>query len=91
MHHSDAGRVESKEHKRDPKLREMCQLEDLALLDFDEDHVLSSILPELVYHRSVAQANIQHAAQVYKQQYDVKNHVHPHTFAVGDRAWVRTS
>ena len=91
MHHSDSGRMESKEHNRDPKLGKVCQLEDPALLDFDEDHVLASILPELVYHQSVAQANIQHAAQVYKQQYDAKNHVRPHTFAVGDRVWVRTS
>ncbi len=83
--------VEPKEHKRDPRLGEFCHMEDPALLDFDEDHVLASILPELVYHRSVAKANIQHAAQIYKQRYDAKNRVRPHTFSVGDQVWVRTS
>ena len=91
MHCSDASRVESKKHKRDPRLGELCQLEDPALLDFDEDHVLASILPELVYHRTLAQANIQHAAKLYKQRYDAKNHVCQHTFEVGDQVWVRTS
>ncbi len=66
VRHSDASRMEPKEHKQDPKLGEMCYLQDPALLDFDEDHVLASILPESVYHRSMAQANIQNAAQVYK-------------------------
>ncbi len=66
MCHSDAGRVESKEHKRDPRLGELRQLEDPALLNFDEDHVLASILPELVYHQTVAQANIQHVIQIFK-------------------------
>ena len=66
-------------------------MEDPALLDFDEDHILASILPELVYHRSVAKANIQHAAQLYKQRYDARNRVRPHTFSVGDQVWVRTS
>ena len=67
MRCSDASRAESKEHKWDPRLGELCHLEDPALLDFDENHILESILPELVYHQSVAQANIQHAAQAYKQ------------------------
>ncbi len=83
--------MEPKEHKRDPKLGELCHLEDPALLDFDEDHVLASMLPELTYHQSVAKANIQHAAQLYKQRYDAKNHARPHTFSIGDEVWVRTS
>ena len=61
------------------------------MLDFDEDHVLQYILPELVYHQTVAQANIQHAAQAYKQCYDAKNHVRQHTVTVGDRVLVHTS
>ena len=69
----------------------MCQLDDPAMLDFDEDHVLASILPELVYHRSVAKANIEQAALIYKRRYDAKNHVRQHTFSVGDEVWVRTS
>ncbi len=61
---------ESKEHKQDPRMGELCYLEDPDLLNFAENHVLQCILPELHYHRGAAKENIQHAAEAYKQHYD---------------------
>ncbi len=69
---------------------EMCYLEDPDLLNFDEDHVLQCLLPDLTYHRRVAKENIQKAAQAYKKRYDAHSSVKDHTFAVGDVVWVRT-
>ncbi len=82
--------LESKEHKRDPRMGELCYLEDPDLLNFDENHVLQCMLPELNYHRRVAKENIQRAAEAYKQRYDARSSVKEHTFDEGDVVWVRT-
>ncbi len=69
---------------------ELCYLQDPDLLNFDEDHVLKSLLPELTYHRRVAKENIQNAAEAYKQCYDAWSSVREHTFDEGDVVCVCT-
>ncbi len=85
------GRKKSKECKRDPRLGEYCNVQNPDALNFDEDHILSCILPELAYHRQMARENIEEAAAKYKARYDSQANVRPLSFQIGDKVYVKTS